>query len=401
MADRWTAYDPRWNALNPYERAAAMAIMEADKRNPTDARNAAGAMVNRASKSGEDLYTHVGKRIYQPSIEPAQQARLPSILKSPQHQELTKWVERRWNGQEEDPVNGATHFLAPPQTMLNLEAKNPRKYRNWGPNGANWTGYDPGTGQYKGTVLADQSHHFLAPEGAHSRPGKPQAPFVAPMGAPVTLAADRSPEPPPVQGGTQPFQSVEPPPEIRQRGTNTASVFGGYRLPPSATQFTPPGEGSPSLNKPPGAVDLPTVNQTSPPSRVGMFAAPGLTAPAPEPVNPGSIQAPEMSYPPEMPFMPMPGPDGETAVASAAPAREAPPDIKPIGAGPADAEKSPFKAIGKAGEGVAKAMQDQNAPKAPGLLSNPEKAQAEMRAKLAALANNPLFKNSPFKWGMA
>ena len=30
----WTRDDPRWQSLNPYERASAMAIMEADGRDP-------------------------------------------------------------------------------------------------------------------------------------------------------------------------------------------------------------------------------------------------------------------------------------------------------------------------------------------------------------------------------
>lgn len=195
----WTASDPRWQALNPYQRAAAMALMEADGADPNSARNALGAMINRATKSGVDLGEHVGQRIYQPSIEPAQQARLDRIMKNPAFSDLTGWAERRARGQEADPVQGATHFLAPEKTMLALEAKEPNKYLNWGPRGQNWTGYDPATGQYRGVVMRDSSHAFLAPEGAHSAPGtgapkttfesEPQVPQAAPAPAPMTAQA--------------------------------------------------------------------------------------------------------------------------------------------------------------------------------------------------------------------
>ena len=193
----WTSRDPRWLALNPYQRAAAMALMEADGMDSTAARNALGAMINRSQKSGVDLGEHVGQRIYQPSIEPAQQARLDRIMRTPAFADLTGWAERRARGEEADPVKGATHFLAPEKTMLALEAKEPNKYRNWGPRGQNWTGYDPSTGQYRGVVMRDASHAFLAPEGAHSAPGQPSAP-TAPLPAPtVAQAAPTAPTPPP------------------------------------------------------------------------------------------------------------------------------------------------------------------------------------------------------------
>jgi len=171
MARTWTSSDPRWLKLNPYQRAAAMALMEADARNPSDARDALGAMINRAAKAGVNLGDHVSGSIYQPTIEPGQQARLDGILKSPEFTDLTGWAERRATGFEPDPVKGATHFLAPEKTMLALERQNPSKYRNWGPSGANWTGYDPATGSYKGVVMRDTSHAFLAPEGSFSVPG--------------------------------------------------------------------------------------------------------------------------------------------------------------------------------------------------------------------------------------
>lgn len=162
----WTSSDPRWKALSPSQRAAAMALMEADGMNPTSAKNALGAMLNRSAKTGEPLGDHVSRAIYQPTIEPAQQARLDRILASKAFPELTSWADRRQQGLEEDPVQGATHFLAPEKTMLTLEAGNPRKYRSW----RQWTGFDPETQSYKGTILRDGSHAFLAPEGAYSIP---------------------------------------------------------------------------------------------------------------------------------------------------------------------------------------------------------------------------------------
>lgn len=166
----WTASNELWNSLDDYQKAAAMALMEADGRNFNDARNAAGAMVNRAAKSGESLGEHTSKPIYQPTIEPAQQQRLSGILKSPEFGSLTTWVKARSAGDEPDPVAGATHFLAKPQVMLSLESRQPDKYKNWGPRGDNWTGYDPKTGQYANQTIEDGSHAFLAPEGKFSAP---------------------------------------------------------------------------------------------------------------------------------------------------------------------------------------------------------------------------------------
>lgn len=211
MADRWTASDPRWQQLTPYQRAAAMALMEADGRNPEHARNAAGAMINRATKGGQDLGEHVSQRIYQPTIEPSQQGRLPSILSSPAYQDLTGWVERRAKGQEADPVSGATHFLAKPQVMLGLEAREPSKYKNWGPRGANWTGYDETTGQYKNQTMVDGSHAFLAPEGAYSHPGSAvsSAPGMNPNDLEPSRAEPAAPfqSTPQVASSAAPFQS--------------------------------------------------------------------------------------------------------------------------------------------------------------------------------------------------
>lgn len=193
MAQPWTLSDPRWQALDSYQKAALMALMEANGANPQSARNALGAMINRAAKNKEDLGRHVGGRIYQPTIEPAQQARLDRLLKSSAHSDLTAWAKRRAAGEEQDPVSGATHFLAPERVMLNLERSNPAKYKNWGPRGANWTGYDPETGAYKGVVMRDASHAFLAPEGAFSVASNNSAPAEV---APPILQAGYGRQPP-------------------------------------------------------------------------------------------------------------------------------------------------------------------------------------------------------------
>lgn len=164
----WTRYHRGFNSLNQFEKAATIALMEADGGRYEDAKNAAGAMVNRAGKLGEDLGKHVSRQIYQPTIEPAQMRRFNSIVASPNHSKLVTWIQNRVNGLEPDNVKGATHFLAHPRTMLTLYRKNPNKYHNWGPfknskgkPGLNWTGYNPKTGTYRGQVFLDRSHAFL------------------------------------------------------------------------------------------------------------------------------------------------------------------------------------------------------------------------------------------------
>jgi len=160
----WTGSDDLWNSLDDHQKAAVMALMEADGRNPEHARNAAGAMVNRAAKAGVGLGQHVSGAIYQPTIEPAQQSRLRSIVGKPDHQQLTDWVRQRAAGENEDPVGGATHFLAHPRVMEALTAREPNKYRSW----PKWTGYNWDTKEYKNQTMTDGSHAFLAPEGLHS-----------------------------------------------------------------------------------------------------------------------------------------------------------------------------------------------------------------------------------------
>lgn len=223
MAQPWTLSDPRWQALDSYQKAALMALMEANGANPQSARNALGAMINRAAKNKEDLGRHVGGRIYQPTIEPAQQARLDRLLKSSAHSDLTAWAKRRAAGEEQDPVSGATHFLAPERVMLNLERSNPAKYKNWGPRGANWTGYDPETGAYKGVVMRDASHAFLAPEGAFSVASNSSSPAEV---APPILQAGYGRQPPeaPQMAAAQP--AADP---------TLKSAFSGFVNKPLAT----------------------------------------------------------------------------------------------------------------------------------------------------------------------
>lgn len=210
----WTSRDPRWQALTPYQRAAAMALMEADGTNPADARNALGAMINRARKGNVDLGHHVSQKIYQPTIEPSQQARLDRLLKHPEFGNLTTWAEKRYAGQEADPVNGATHFLAHPRVMLALEAREPGKYKNWGPRGANWTGYNPATGEYRNQTFSDRSHAFLAPEGRHEFGPQQSAAAVPPPQTqqPAVTAATAAPQAAPRQqpGAFQTAASAAP-----------------------------------------------------------------------------------------------------------------------------------------------------------------------------------------------
>lgn len=160
----WTSTDPRWAALTSVQKAAVMALMEADGMRFDHAKNAAAAMVNRSMKDNQELGRHVSARIYQPTFEPSQHKRLGSILASPKFKEMEQWITRYQAGQEDDPTNGATHFLAHPRVMLALEAREPNKYRSW----RSWTGFDQRLGTYRNQTITDGSHAFLAPEGRFS-----------------------------------------------------------------------------------------------------------------------------------------------------------------------------------------------------------------------------------------
>ena len=167
--------DAAWQRLTGIEKAAAIALLEADVRDGKvdldAATNVLGAMINRADKEGKPLGDHVSSKAYQPTIEPAQYARLKVIVGSPAFRELVDLGRARLSGEAEDWVKGATHFLAPEGRMLALERGEPEKYKDWGPRGSNWTGFgkDPSRpGEYSAVVFRDGSHAFLAPAGAHS-----------------------------------------------------------------------------------------------------------------------------------------------------------------------------------------------------------------------------------------
>lgn len=158
--------DPEWQKLTDVEKAAVMSLLEADQKGGKidmhSAKNALGAMINRAAKDKENLGAHVSKPIYQPIIEPAQYKRIGRMIASPEFEELVQLAQSRVAGETPDWVDGATHFLADERVMLALEAREPNKYRSW----RKWTGFD-GT-QYKGVIHRDGSHAFLAPEGKFS-----------------------------------------------------------------------------------------------------------------------------------------------------------------------------------------------------------------------------------------
>lgn len=165
----WTRTNSTWAGLDQFEKAAAMSLLEADGMREEDARNALAAMVNRAQHGGEDLGAHVSGKIYQPTWEAAQERRLASVLKSKQFANLTAWARDRASGRVADPIGGATHFLAKESTMLALERGNPSKYRSW----RKWTNFDAKSGSYRGVILRDGSHAFLAPEGKADTGGGP------------------------------------------------------------------------------------------------------------------------------------------------------------------------------------------------------------------------------------
>lgn len=238
----WAASNPTWQGLDDAQRAAAMGLMEADGRNPTDARNAVGSMINRAAKTGERLGSHVSGRIYQPTIEPTQGARLNSIVQSPQFNELTNWTRSRMDGMEVDPVEGNTHFLAPEKTMLALSngvrmtPQGPRgnssKYHSW----PSWSGFDMATGQYTNPdgspIFRDKSHAFRSPEGRYV-PSGGQAPFEMAGGVPSAGMQDAVYRPDP----SQPTPQAEPIPDRSRPGdyqlqpTRQSAVdFAGQRM---------------------------------------------------------------------------------------------------------------------------------------------------------------------------
>ena len=164
MTYSWES-NPTWQALTGPQRAAAMALLEAGQGRSYlgDAKNVLGSIINRAEREKTDLGQHVSQpKIYQPLIEPGQEARLGRVLSSPEFQAMTSLAEQRSAGNIKDWVNGATHFLAKPDAMLELSEANPGKYKSWRLPGS-WTGYDPETNTYKNQVFADNSHSFIIP----------------------------------------------------------------------------------------------------------------------------------------------------------------------------------------------------------------------------------------------
>jgi hypothetical protein len=160
----WTTTNETWKALDPHQKAAAMALLEAGPTRTKEATNVLASMVNRAGKRKQDLGEMVSSRDYQPTFERAQEQRLGGILKSPAHAALTDWVKRYSDGHEDDPTGGATHFIAHLPQMLALEAGNPGLYRSW----RGWTKPNMENGEYSNVTSKDSVHSFLAPEGKHS-----------------------------------------------------------------------------------------------------------------------------------------------------------------------------------------------------------------------------------------
>ena len=173
----WAGTDPLWGQLDGTQRAAAMSLLEARAGDLQGARNVLGAIINRAGKDGKPLSEAVSSRIYQPTIEESQRQRLPQVIQSPAFQQLVDLAKGRLEGKVPDWVGGATHFLAPPNTMLALEEREPDKYKSW----RSWTGYDPETNSYANTVMADSSHVFLTPDGRGGASKMPPADKEKPM----------------------------------------------------------------------------------------------------------------------------------------------------------------------------------------------------------------------------
>jgi hypothetical protein len=195
----WTQSDKRWQGLTDHQKAAAMAIMEADGRDPEAQANILHAIINRANKGGEAIGAHVSRRIYQPVIEPAQQARLGRVLQDPRYGELAKEAEAVSSGSV-PRRHAETHYLAPERVMLGLEAREPNKYKSW----RKWTGFDPATNSYRGVAFRDNSHAFLSPEGRYN--GAVLASGSVPAGQPP--AGSPAPGAAPAQPPRGPFTAV-------------------------------------------------------------------------------------------------------------------------------------------------------------------------------------------------
>lgn len=166
---------PEWKNLTPRQKWAAMTLLETGNSKPDAAKNVAHAIYNRSKLEEVPIDKHIETRkgrgygIYQPLYEPAQQKRMGQILRSQQFSEMLDYVDKIEKGEVEDTTKGATHYLVPPSVMLREERKNPRKYKNWGPRGINWTGYDESTGKYANETVTDGVHNFLVPKDSQAR----------------------------------------------------------------------------------------------------------------------------------------------------------------------------------------------------------------------------------------
>lgn len=238
MPTSWTASNPIWQRLSGPERAAAMALLEPNAAgNPnylSDARNVLGSIINRAELTGQPLAEHVSGRIYQPTIMPAQEARLERIVRTPEFAELTALAGRRLRGEEPDWVGGAVQFLAPEATMRSLTAKNPQLYRSW----PSWTGYgaDPSRpGEYDPRLVKarDSSHVFFGPETlgpkyASAGAAPRQVPARSPNAATLAQAQPRKDD---TMGALLPF--------LMQMFTNPGTAATATNAAPAAAGATP------------------------------------------------------------------------------------------------------------------------------------------------------------------
>lgn len=177
-----------WRNLTPSQRLALMGLLERDGNDYESGINTIHANINRARSLDWDtdrVLNYKGARNrygwFQPLDEPGQRARVESLLNHPDFALYDAEAQAVLNGFAPDRVAGATHYLAKPGTMLALEAREPQKYKSW----RSWTGFDPGTGQYRNQTVADRSHAFLAPQGAAPEgEGKlPELSLIAPDGS--------------------------------------------------------------------------------------------------------------------------------------------------------------------------------------------------------------------------
>src|SRR5262245_59308048 len=182
---------PTYNTLRPDQRAALVALMEADNGPDLmrDATNVIHATHNRAQMLGWPVgrvlsYRKPGAPYgwYQPLWEPTQQARALSLMRRPEFGELTRISEARGRGEAESTVGDATHFVS--KQIEDLARRQPLKYRTF----REWAtpeNFRP---------VADSSHLFY-------RVGGPAPPITRP----ATLGdVGATPDTPPLPVGANP-----------------------------------------------------------------------------------------------------------------------------------------------------------------------------------------------------